>query len=78
MTIEVVGVGLFVRESMDYSIRDDMAVFILHVYQSLFIELLPKNGKHTIIGVIYSPNTFPRADVDVFTTTLLALWIKLI
>ena len=67
------GVGLFVRESMDYKIRDDLSVFIPHVYESLFIELLPKNGKHTIIGVIYRPNTFPRANIDVFTTTLLGV-----
>ena len=39
------GVGLFVRESMDYKIRDDLSVFIPHVYESLFIELLPKNGQ---------------------------------
>ena len=56
---------------MNNTIRDDFSVFIPHVCESLFIALLPKNGKHTIIGVIYRSNTFPRADIDVFTTTIL-------
>ena len=47
-----------------------MSVFIPHVYESLFVELIPKSGKHIIVGVIYRPNTLPLADVDVFTTTL--------
>ena len=65
------GVGIFINESIDYKVREDLTVFIPNVYESLFVETLPKGGKHTIIGVIYRPNTFPLADVDVFTTTLL-------
>ena len=65
------GVALFIKENIDYKVRDDLSVFIPHVFESLFVELQPTNGKHTIIGVIYRPNTFPLADVDIFTTTLL-------
>ena len=36
------------------------------MYESLFVELLPKSGKHIIVVVIYRPNTL----VDIFTTTL--------
>ena len=39
-------------------------------YESLFVELIPKSGKHIVVGVIYRPNTLPPADVDVFRTTL--------
>ena len=64
------GVALFINEHIDFTIRDDLSVFIPHVYESLFVELIPKSGKHIIVGVIYRPNTLPLADVDIFTTTL--------
>ena len=61
-----------IKNTFDYKVRDDLSVFIPHVYESLFIELLlPRFGKRTIIGVVYRPNTYPLADVDIFTTTLL-------
>jgi len=65
------GVGLFIKNTIDYKVREDLSVFIPNVYESLFIETLPSHGKHSIVGVVYRPNTFPLADVDVFTTTLL-------
>lgn len=66
------GVAFFIKNTFDYKVRDDLSVFIPHVYESLFIELLlPRFGKRTIIGVVYRPNTYPLADVDIFTTTLL-------
>ena len=64
------GVALFVKETIDFKVRNDLSVFIPHVYESLFVEILPKGGKHTIIGIIYRPNTAPRADIDIFTSTL--------
>jgi len=36
----------------------------------MFVEISPENGKKIIIGVIYRPTTAPRADLDIFTTTL--------
>ena len=61
---------IFIKETIDYKIRNDLSVFIPHVYESLFVEITSNIGKNMIIGVIYRPNTFPRADVDIFTTTL--------
>ena len=63
------GVAVFIKESIDYKIRNDVLVFIPHVL-SLFVESASNIGKSTIVGVICRPNTFPRADVDIFKTTL--------
>jgi len=67
------GVGLFTKDNIDFKVRDDLSVFIPHVFESLFIEIKPLSGKPYVVGVIYRPNTAPRADIDIFTTTLLEL-----
>ena len=41
-----------------------------HVFESVFIETTPLSGKHSIIGLIYRPNTEPLADLDIFATSL--------
>ena len=64
------GVGLFVKDCFNYKIRDDLSVFIPHVFESLFIELSSRDSKRTIIGVIYRPNTAPKADMEIFSSTL--------
>ena len=61
----------FVKDTINFKIRDDLSVFIPHIFESIFIEIIPKFGKHTIIGVVYRPNSFPRADIDIFNSTLL-------
>ena len=47
-----------------------MSVFILHVYESLFVEVENESHKKVIGGVIYRSNTLPSVDIDVFTSTL--------
>jgi len=66
------GVGLFVKDEFDFKIRNDLSVFVPHVFESLFIEIISKtkSNKNLIIGVIYRPNTSPRADFDIFSSTL--------
>ena len=51
-------------------IRDDINIFIPHVFESVSIETTPLSGKHSIIGLIYRPNTKPLADLDIFATSL--------
>jgi len=53
------------------------SVFIVHVYESLFVEVIPKCGKSIILGVIYRPNTFSLADIDIFNNSLLAVMDKI-
>ena len=66
------GIGLFIKEEFEFKIRNDISCFIPHVYESIFIEIINKN-KHMnqIIGVIYRPNTEPKADIDIFTETMI-------
>lgn len=66
------GVGLFIKDNINFKVRDDLSVFIPHVFESIFIEI--SNGSNSlsknIVGIIYRPNTQPRADIDIFSTTL--------
>ena len=64
------GVGLFIKENISYHPREDLSIFIPHIIETFFIEIGSINTKGTIIGVIYRPNTYPKADIDVFNETL--------
>ncbi len=68
------GVGLFIKDTINYKVREDLSVFIPHVFESLFIEIISEstNTKQSckIVGVIYKPNTQPRVDMDIFSVTL--------
>jgi len=66
-------VGLFIKESVQYKIREDLSIFNTHVFESIFVEIESHPSKKYIIGVIYRPNTAPRADVDVFASTLYSI-----
>ncbi len=47
-------------------------MFIPHIIESLFVELII-NNKPVIVGVIYRPNTPPKADLDVFMHSMVEL-----
>ena len=66
------GVGLFIKENINFKIRNDLSVFIPHVLESVFIEVISnsKACNNSIIGTIYRPNTQPKADLEIFTSTL--------
>jgi len=65
------GVGIYIKSSLEFKYRNDLSVFIQHVFESIFIEVFPKNKqRRQIVGVIYRPNTAPRADIDVFCSTM--------
>jgi hypothetical protein len=74
-----------VKDNQNFKIRDDLSVFIHHVFESLFIEIISSfksfiigviyrpnisSFKSSIIGVIYRPNTASKANVDIFLSTL--------
>ncbi len=65
------GVGLFIKDKHTYLQRDDLSVFIPHVFESVFVELVVPKKKNIIVGCIYRPNTPPLADMDIFTCHLL-------
>ena len=60
---------MYIQENLEFKRRDDLSVFIPHIVETLFMEIKNK-GKNIICGTIYRPNTFPKADLDVFITTL--------
>ena len=59
------GVGIFLRDCYNYNKRMDLSIFIPHIFESVFIEI-KHNRKNIIIGTVYRPNTFPKADLDIF------------
>ena len=64
------GVGIFVKESITFTVREDLSVFIPHIFKSIFIEFV-QGKKKNMVGIIYKPNTQPKADMDIFSATLL-------
>ena len=63
------GVGSNINSNiMSHFRRDDLSIFIPHVIETLFIEVKLNKTKSIILGVIYRPNSQPRADIDIFTT----------
>ncbi len=64
------GVGLFIKDTLQYKIRDEIGVFIPHIFESLFIEIVNKTERNVIVGVIYRPNTEPHADIDIFSSNM--------
>ncbi len=64
------GVGLFIKQTLNYKIREDISVFISHIFESLFIEIVNENERNMIVGVIYRPNTEPYADIDIFSSNM--------
>ena len=64
------GVGIFINENFSYKKRDDLSIFIPHVIETIFMEIKIKENKSLIIGIIYRPNTAPKADIDIFTKSV--------
>ena len=64
------GVGFFIKDHLVYEIKKEYSVFIPHIIETMFIEIKNIIGKPIIIGIIYRPNTFPKADLDVFIKTM--------
>jgi exonuclease III len=67
------GVAMYIKNKIDYKVCNDLSVFIPHIFESLFIELKTNNSDCVILGTIYIPNTAPKADLDIFLSTLLDL-----
>ena len=60
------GVALYINETMSFFRRDDLSIFIPHVIETIFVEIKVNETKSVIVGVTYRPNSFPRADIDLF------------
>ena len=63
------GVALFIKDEITFRVREDISIFIPNIFESIFIECKCKSI-NIVVGVIYRPNTPPKADIDVFMSTL--------
>ena len=66
------GIGMYIKNSIEYSYRKDLSTFIPHVFESIFVELTI-GKKNIIIGTVYRPNSYPHANLDIFTHTMTEL-----
>ncbi len=64
------GVGIYVRDHISFTYRNDISVFVPHIFESVFIEVNSNSNRPIVIGTIYRPNTAPKADIDIFCHTL--------
>jgi len=55
---------------VNYIIREDISVFIPHIFESVFIEIVNKMGNNVIVVVICGPNTELHANIDIFSSTI--------
>ena len=55
---------------MNYKIREDISVFIPHICETLFIEIINDSGRNIVVGGIYRQNTEPLADIDTYSSNL--------
>ena len=65
-----VGVALFVRQSLTYSVRNDLGVFYNEDLESVFIGLNDINFGRKIVGAIHRP---PGNCIDMFMSSFLNL-----
>ena len=62
------GVGLFIKEGLNYKIRHDLSNSICEVTESLFIELTDKSGNNLLVGCIYR---HPSSAINTFIENFL-------
>ena len=63
------GVGLYVKCKYKYKQRQDLSIFMPNIFESIFIEIII-DRKNIIVGTVYRPNSYPKADIDVFMHTM--------
>ena len=71
------GVGIYINETFTYTKREDLSIFIPHVFESICFEVQDNQNKPIIVGVVYRPNSAPRADVDMFISKIIEIQDKI-
>ena len=57
------GVGIFVKEGVNFQTLDFENQFVQGVYESIWLSIPTSKNRNIIIGNTYRPNTFPHADL---------------
>ena len=71
------GVGLWVKNNIEYEILNQISIFEPNFFESQFIKVITGKNKFTIVGNIYRPNTGPMANLGRFIETLDELLTKI-
>ena len=71
------GEGIYINDNFTYTKREDLSIFIPHVFESIFCEVQDNQNKPVIVGVVYRPNSAHRADVDVFICKVIEIQYKI-
>ena len=61
------GVSILIRDGISYKRQWDLDVFEEGQTESVFVEIISKNGKDIILGSMYKP---PNVDITQFSTNL--------
>ena len=61
------GVGLFIKDDLNFKLRSDLQSFDKKIYESIFIELIQPNAKNILIGCFYKP---PDTSVSDFNSSI--------
>ena len=64
-----VGIGIYIKASYSYKLRKDLSLFIPNIFESIFVEA-PVAKKQIITENVYRPNTYPKAESDIFIHTM--------
>jgi exonuclease III len=49
------GVGMYLKESVQYTVLKEKSIMFDKIYESLFVEVITSNKKKCLIGSIYRP-----------------------
>jgi len=54
------GVGVYIKDTLKYKKRHDLCIFIPNIFEPILLEL----------NIVYRPNSYPNADLDIFIQTM--------
>ena len=64
------GVAIYIRDNIQYNLREDLSIFIEGEFESIFIESI-NNGQTSIVGEIYRiPNTSVNLSIQRYEAIL--------
>ena len=67
------GVGLFIKNGINYNKRLDLSKSLHGISESIFVELSGANGKKILVGCVYRHPSPPISDFfDLFFNDILA------
>ena len=64
------GVGIFVRNDLNYHLMNIKNSVVKGVFESIWVKISTKEGNNKIIGCVYRPNTAPLACATKFNNIL--------